>query len=166
AVVKAGVFGCLRVIWYVFGPEQLQDLGLGFILLCIVAATVIISALLALVQDNLKRRLAFSTINSLALIILGAALLSPSASMGSILHLINHAYMKITLFFVAGAIYVKTHKQNISELAGIGRQMPLTMACFAIGAFGLAGIPPVCGFVSKWYLCLGALEAKQLIFLG
>ncbi len=166
AVVKAGVFGCLRVIWYVFGPQQLQDLGLGFILLCIVAATVIISALLALVQDNLKRRLAFSTINSLALIILGATLLSPSASVGSILHLINHACMKITLFFVAGAIYVKTHKQNISELAGIGRQMPLTMACFAIGAFGLAGIPPVCGFVSKWYLCLGALEAKQLFFFG
>ncbi|MFC1524858.1 monovalent cation/H+ antiporter subunit D family protein [Planctomycetota bacterium] len=166
AVVKAGVFGCLRIIWYVFGPERLQELGLGSVLLYVVAATVIISALLALVQDHLKRRLAFSTINSLALIILGAALLSPSASTGSILHLINHACMKITLFFVAGAIYVRTHKENISQLSGIGRQMPLTMACFAIGAFGLAGIPPVCGFVSKWYLCLGALEAKQLIFLG
>ncbi|MDI6787714.1 MAG: proton-conducting transporter membrane subunit, partial [Planctomycetota bacterium] len=165
AVVKAGVFGCLRVIWYVFGPARIQELNLDIILLFFVALTVLLSALFALAQDNLKRRLAFSTINSLALIILGAGLLSASGAIGSVMHLVNHACMKITLFFAAGAIYIQTHKENVSELVGIGRRMPLTMTCFAVGTFGLAGLPPFCGFISKWYLCLGALEADQILFL-
>ncbi len=165
AVVKAGVFGILRVILYVFGPDLLQDIGLWLILAYFVAFTVIVSCFFALAQDNIKRRLAFSTINNLSIIILGAALLSPSAIKGGMLHIAYHGFMKITLFFVAGAIYVKTHKENVSELDGLGRQMPLTMGSFAIGAMGVAGIPPLCGFISKWYLCLGSLEAKEIFFL-
>jgi multicomponent Na+:H+ antiporter subunit D len=165
AVVKAGVFGCLRIILYVFGPELLHSLDLWLILAYFAAFTVIVSGMYALAQDNLKRRLAFSTINNLAIIVMGAALLTPSAITGSIFHMGSHGFMKITLFFVAGAIYVKTHKENVSELDGIGRQMPLTMGAFAIGAMGVAGTPPICGFISKWYLAMGSLEAKQVIFL-
>jgi len=165
AVVKAGVFGVLRVILYVFGPNLLHDMGLWLILAYFVSFSVIVSSFFALAQDNLKRRLAFSTINNLAIIILGAALLSTSAIKGGMLHMAYHGFMKITLFFVAGAIYVKTHKEDVSELDGLGRQMPLTLGSFAIGAMGVAGIPPVCGFISKWYLCLGSLEAKEIVFL-
>ena len=165
AVVKAGVFGVLRVILHVFGPNLLHDMGLWLILAYFVSFSVIVSCFFALAQDNLKRRLAFSTINNLAIIILGAALLSTSAIKGGMLHMAYHGFMKITLFFVAGAIYVKTHKEDVSELDGLGRQMPLTLGSFAIGAMGVAGIPPVCGFISKWYLCLGSLEAKEIVFL-
>jgi len=165
AVVKAGVFGCLRIILYVFGPELLHSLDLWLILAYFAAFTVIVSGMYALAQDNLKKRLAFSTINNLAIIVMGAALLTPSAITGSIFHMGSHGFMKITLFFVAGAIYVKTHKENISELDGLGRQMPVTMGAFAIGAMGIAGTPPVCGFISKWYLALGSLEAKEIVFL-
>ena len=165
AVVKAGVFGCLRIILYVFGPELLHQLDLWLILAYFAAFTVIVAGMFALAQDNLKRRLAFSTINNLSIIIMGAALLTPSAITGSIFHMASHGFMKITLFFVAGAIYVKTHKENVSELDGIGRQMPLTMGAFAIGAMGIAGTPPICGFISKWYLAMGTLEAKEVVFL-
>jgi len=166
AVVKAGVFGCLRIILYVFGPELLHDTGLWLILAYVVSFTIIVSAMIALAQDNLKRRLAFSTINNLAIIILGAAMLTKDCITGGMIHLMNHGFMKITLFFVAGAIFVKTRKKNVSELDGLGRQMPLTFVAFTIAALGLAGIPPACGFISKWFLCLGFLEAKQLFFLG
>jgi multicomponent Na+:H+ antiporter subunit D len=165
AVVKAGVFGCLRIILYVFGPELLHKLDLWLILAYFASFTVIVSGMYALAQDNLKRRLAFSTINNLAIIVMGSALLTPSAITGSIFHMASHGFMKITLFFVAGAIYVKTHKENVSELDGIGRQMPVTMGAFAIGAMGIAGTPPICGFISKWYLAMGSLEAKEVFFL-
>lgn len=165
AVVKAGVFCCLRVIHYVFGPNILSDLGVWLILAYFVSFTVIMANIIALTQDNLKRRLAFSTINNLSIIILGAALLSADAIKGSMIHIPFHGFMKITLFLCAGSIYVKTHKESISEMDGIGRQMPFTMGAFTIGALGLTGIPPVCGFISKWFLCLGAIEAKQIIFL-
>jgi multicomponent Na+:H+ antiporter subunit D len=165
AVVKAGVFGCLRIILYVFGPELLHGLDLWLIVAYFASFTVLVSGMYALAQDNLKRRLAFSTINNLAIIVMGASLLTPSAITGSIFHMGSHGFMKITLFFVAGAIYVKTHKENISELDGIGRQMPLTMGAFAIGAMGIAGTPPICGFISKWYLAMGSLEAKEVFFL-
>jgi multicomponent Na+:H+ antiporter subunit D len=165
AVVKAGVFGCLRIILYVFGPELLHQLNLWLVLAYFAAFTIIVSGLYALAQDNLKRRLAFSTINNLSIIVMGAALLTPSSITGSIFHMGSHGFMKITLFFVAGAIFVKTRKENISQLDGIGRQMPLTMGAFAIGAMGIAGTPPICGFISKWYLAMGTLEAKEAVFL-
>lgn len=166
AVVKAGVFGCLRVILYIFGPGLLDGLGVWMFFTFLTSFTILAAGLIALGQDNLKRRLAFSTINSLSVIVLGALLLSRSGITGGILHLANHGFLKITLFFCAGAIYVKTHKELVSQLDGIGRQMPLTMGAFAVGAFGLAGIPPLNGFISKWYLCLGALEAMEILFLG
>lgn len=166
AVVKAGVFGCLMVILYVFGPTLLKELNLGLILAYVVSFTIIVSAMIAFTSDNFKQRIAFSTINNLAIIILGAALLTKDSITGGMLLLMNHGFMKITLFFVAGAVYVKTRKKNISQLDGLGRQMPLTFIAFAIASFGLAGIPPASGFISKWFLCLGILEAEVLFFLG
>ncbi|HUL36094.1 MAG TPA: monovalent cation/H+ antiporter subunit D family protein [Thermodesulfobacteriota bacterium] len=165
AVVKAGVFCVLRVLLYVFGPNLLSDLHLWIYLAYFASITILASGMLALAQENLKRRLAFSTINNLALIILGATLLSPSAMTGGIFHIAGHGFMKIALFFVAGIIYVRTHKENVTELDGIGREMPMTMGAFALGAIGIAGIPPLVGFISKWYLGLGCLEAHEVVFL-
>jgi multicomponent Na+:H+ antiporter subunit D len=165
AVVKAGVFCVLRVLLYVFGPNLLSDLNLWIYLAYFASITILASGMLALAQENLKRRLAFSTINNLAIIILGASLLSPSAITGGIFHIAGHGFMKIALFFVAGIIYARTHKENVSELDGIGREMPLTMGAFAVGAMGIAGIPPLVGFISKWYLGLGCLEAHEMVFL-
>lgn len=162
AVVKAGIFGVVRVIYFVFGADLMSDLGLGIPLAYFVSFTIIVASMFALVQDNLKRRLAYSTISQLSYIILGAALLTPWGVMGGVLHIVHHAFMKITLFFCAGAIYVVTHKKNISEMAGIGRTMPITMLMFFIAVLGMCGFPPVCGFISKWYLLLGSVEANQL----
>lgn len=163
AVVKSGVFGVIRVVGFVFGPAIMKEFGLDNILMVFAGFTIIVASLLALRQDNLKRRLAYSTVGHLSYIVLGAAMLSPTAFTGAILHISFHATMKITLFFCAGAIYVATHRENISELDGIGKAMPFTMGAFAIGAIGLTGIPPVNGFLSKWFLAKGSLEAGILI---
>ncbi|MDJ0764749.1 MAG: monovalent cation/H+ antiporter subunit D family protein [Myxococcota bacterium] len=165
AVVKSGVFGCLRILWFVFGTALLKELDVWWMLATAAAITILIGSLIALAQDNLKRRLAYSTISQLSYIVLGAAMLAPSALLGSTMHIVNHAFMKITLFFCAGAIYAHTHRTNISQLNGIGRKMPITMGAFTIGALGMAGIPPVAGFLSKWYLSIGALEAEAVVFL-
>jgi len=109
-------------------------------------------------------RLAYSTVGHLSYIMLGITMLSPSAWIGALLHIVNHAMMKITLFFCAGAIYVKTHCENVSELNGIGRQMPITMGAFALASLGLAGVPPINGFISKWYLVQGTLDVGQMVF--
>jgi multicomponent Na+:H+ antiporter subunit D len=163
AVVKSGVFGVIRVVGFVFGPEAMQAFGLNLILAVFAGTTILVASLIALKQDNLKARLAYSTVGHLSYIVLGVALVSVDGFMGGIMHLANHATMKITLFFCAGAIYVNLHKTEISQLDGIGRAMPWTMGMFTIGALGLAGVPPINGFVSKWFLCLGALQADQLI---
>jgi multicomponent Na+:H+ antiporter subunit D len=167
AVVKAGVFGCVRVIGFIFGPELLGTLTAGPALLYLCAATILAASLLALAQDNLKRRLAYSTVSQLSYIVLGAALLTEAGMMGSVLHMAAHAFLKITLFFCAGAIYVCTGCERVSELGGVGRRMPFTMGAFALAALGLAGVPPLNGFVSKWYLCLGSLAAghEELAFV-
>ena len=165
AVVKSGVFGIVRVALFVFGPKLMYELGLNNILVVFAGFTIIVASLMALKQDNLKRRLAYSTISHLSYIVLGTALLSSSAILGAIMHIAFHATMKITLFFCAGAIYVNLHKENISELNGVGKVMPWTMGAFAVGSIGLTGIPPVNGFVSKWYIGLGALQANNLIAL-
>ncbi|MBD3219941.1 monovalent cation/H+ antiporter subunit D family protein [bacterium] len=165
AVVKAGVFGVLRVTGYVFGPELLQEIGVWTALAWAAGITLTVASLLAMRQDNLKRRLAYSTVGHLSYIVLGAALLSLASWKGAILHLIFHATMKITLFFCAGAIYVRTHRENISEMVGIGRQMPVTMAAFAIGSLGLAGVPGINGWISKWNLAAGTLQADEPVFL-
>ena len=166
AVVKSGVFGCVRVIGFVFGPLLLHELGAATVLAYLAATTILFGSIMALAQDNLKRRLAYSTVSQLSYIVLGAALLTPAGMMGSVLHLTSHATLKITLFFCAGAIYVTTGCDRVSQLAGIGRRMPWTMTAFTIGALGLAGVPPLNGFVSKWYLCLGSLEAHDAVFAG
>lgn len=159
AVVKAGVFGFIRLIGFVFGPELFHNLGAGTILSILAAITIIVSSLLAFYQDNLKRRLAYSTIGHLSYIILGISLFSPTSWAGGMLHMVNHAMLKITLFFCAGAIYVNSHIENISELKGIGKQMPYTMLAFTIATIGIVGIPPMNGFISKWYLTQGSLSS-------
>jgi multicomponent Na+:H+ antiporter subunit D len=166
AVVKAGVFGFARVVGYVFGPGLTADIGAATLVGVLAGATIIIASLLAMAQDNLKRRLAYSTIGHLSYIILGTVLLAPAAWLGGLFHITTHAAMKITLFFCAGAIYAKTGRENISEMNGIGKQMPLTMAAFIVGALGLAGLPPVGGFLSKWFLAQGALVSGHPVLLG
>lgn len=163
AVVKSGVFGVIRVVGFILGPEVMAEFGLNEILMVMAGITIIVASLLAFAQDNLKRRLAYSTIGHLSYIVLGAALLTKTGMTGSILHISTHATMKITLFFCAGAIMVNLHKSNISELNGIAKVMPWTMAAFTIGSMGLAGLPPVNGFVSKWFLASGALEGDMML---
>lgn len=161
AVVKVGVFSVVRVVTGVFGTDLLLSLNLNWILLVAASATILIGSLIALSQDNLKRLLAFSTIAQLSYIVLGVGLLSPKGMTGGMLHIAMHAFGKITLFFCAGAIFVATGRKNISEMIGIGRRMPVTMAAFFIGALSITGLPPCGGFWSKWYLLLGSLEAGQ-----
>lgn len=165
AVVKVGVFCVFRILTGVFGTNLLASLNLGTVVCYIAAFTIITASLIALSQDGLKRRLAFSTIGQLSYIVLGAALLSPKGIAGGMLHIAMHAFGKITLFFCAGAIFVATGKKNISEMVGIGKRMPITMAAFFIGSLSVIGLPPCGGFISKWYLVLGTLEADQWIML-
>jgi multicomponent Na+:H+ antiporter subunit D len=172
AVVKAGVFGIVRVVCYIYGVDLMREvyvlndhLTLGLILACIAGFTMIMANLFAIAQDNLKRRLAYSTISQLSYIILGAALLTPDGIRGAMMHIPFHGFMKITLFLCAGAIMVVTGKRNISEMAGVGKIMPRTMLAFTITAFGMIGIPPAVGFISKWYLCLGALEGGDIMMI-
>jgi len=161
AVVKAGTFGCVRIIGFVFGVDLVAELGMGTVLATFAAFTIVIASLRALGEDHLKRRLAYSTVSQLSYIVLGAALGSVTAIVGAIFHIAAHGFMKITLFFCAGSIYTKTHKEYIRDLKGLGRTMPVTFGAFTIGALGLAGMPLMAGFLSKWNLGLGALESGQ-----
>ncbi|MBW2107680.1 MAG: monovalent cation/H+ antiporter subunit D family protein [Deltaproteobacteria bacterium] len=165
AVVKVGAFSVFRVITGVFGTKLLLSLHLGTLVCYLAAITTLVASLIALSQDGLKRRLAFSTIGQLSYIVLGAALLSPKGLIGGMIHIAMHAFGKITLFFCAGAIFVATGKKNISEMVGIGKRMPVTMTAFLIGSLSVIGLPPCGGFISKWYLVLGSLQAHQLTML-
>jgi len=166
AVVKAGVFGIVRIVCYIYGIDLMSELGLGLILASLASFTMIVGSFFAIGQDNMKRRLAFSTISQLSYIIFGVALLSPFGITGAMIHIPFHGFMKITLFLCAGAITVATGKTEISQMRGIGRRMPITMIAFTICAIGMCGAPPICGFISKWYLCFGTLQAGLPIFLG
>ncbi|MDP6572567.1 MAG: monovalent cation/H+ antiporter subunit D family protein [Rhodospirillales bacterium] len=161
AVVKAGVFTVLKVIVYIFGFDFLAQVASGNWLLYVSGFTIVAASVVALRSDNLKRRLAYSTVSQLSYVIMAAAILTPLSAMGAALHIATHAFGKITLFFCAGSILVASHKTLVSELDGIGRRMPWTMAAFAIGAFSMIGIPPTVGFVSKWYILRAAMEAEQ-----
>ncbi|MDM8554800.1 monovalent cation/H+ antiporter subunit D family protein [Desulfococcaceae bacterium HSG7] len=165
AVVKAGVFGIIRIVCHIYGIDLMQTLGLGLVLAVIAAVTIVVANFYAIGQNNLKRMLAYSTINQLSFIILGVALLSPMSVTGAILHIPFHGFMKITLFLCAGAITAITGIKRISDMRGIGRVMPITMGAFVIGAFGMCGAPPLAGFISKWHIALGAVESGQLFFL-
>jgi NADH-quinone oxidoreductase subunit L/multicomponent Na+:H+ antiporter subunit D len=164
AVVKSGVFGITRVVLDVYGPETVAALGVGVALAAVAAFTLVVASIIALRQDNLKRRLAFSTVSQLSYIVLGLAVLDPLSLVGGLLHIPAHAFMKLTLFFCAGAIHVETHTDDISNMAGIGRRMPLTMTAFGVAAAGMAGIPLVAGFVSKYFILLGTVTTGQLVF--
>ena len=166
AVVKTGVFATLRVFLFVFGSQAMRHLGADKLALGVASVTILGGSLLALGQDNLKARLAYSTISQLSYIILGAALLTPSGILGGIAHITNHAVSKITLFLCAGSIYVSTHKTEISQMSGLARKMPWTMAAFTLASLSLVGIPPASGFVSKWYLALGSVERGSTWLLG
>lgn len=161
AVVKAGVFGIVRVVYDVYGVDFADDLGVTDPLAWLAATTIIYGSLRALFQDDLKRRLAFSTVSQASYITLGVALASPIATIGGVVHLLHQGLMKITLFFCAGNLAETLGIHKVSEMNGVGRRMPWTMAAFTIGAFGMIGLPPVAGFVSKWYLGLGALESGE-----
>jgi len=136
----------------------MSSLNLGIPTAYFVSFTILMASVIALSKDNLKSRLAYSTVSQLSYIILGVALLTPTAIEGGLIHIANHAFSKITLFFCAGAIYVASHKKNISEMSGLGRTMPFTFAAFGIASLSMIGAPPVAGFVTKWKLLVGALE--------
>ena len=161
AVVKAGAFGIIRVVYDVYGIQFAAGLGMILPLAIVAAVTIIYGSLRALFQDDLKRRLAFSTVSQLSYIVLGIAVVGPIAAIGGLVHLVHQGMMKITLFFCAGNLAETLGIHKISEMNGVGQRMPWTMAAFTIGAFGMIGAPPLAGFVSKWYLGLGALEAGQ-----
>jgi len=166
AVVKAGVFTVMKVLVYVFGTDLLATTGASDWLCWVAAATVLIASCVAITKDNLKARLAYSTISQLSYIVLGAALATRTAVLGGSLHIAMHAFGKITLFFCAGAILVGAHKQDVSEMDGLGRRMPLTYLAFLVGSLSVIGLPPLGGSWSKWYLALGAAEAGQKVMLA
>ena len=166
AVVKAGVFTLLKVTIYIFGSDFILSNNVTGALIWVAAATILFASMIAMTKDNLKARLAYSTVSQLSYIALGAMLASKSGLIGASMHIVMHAFSKITLFFAAGAILVVTHKKLISELNGLGRAMPITFGAFLIGTLSIIGLPPFGGMWSKWYLGLGVVETTQLLLLA
>jgi len=166
AVVKAGVFTILKIVVYVFGVDFLSGSGQGEWLAWVAATTILLASLVALTRDNLKARLAYSTVSQLSYIVLGAALATPASILGGGMHIATHAMGKITLFFCAGAFYVAAHKTEISDMRGIGRTMPVSTIAFLVGSLSIIGLPPMGGSWSKWWLMLGAAEAGQPLMIG
>ena len=165
AVVKAGVFTVMKVLVYIFGSDLLLSTGTSRWLMWVAAFTIIAASTVALYKDNLKARLAYSTISQLSYIVLGAALATSAGIVGGSMHIAMHAFGKITLFFCAGAIMVGAHKTEVSEMDGLGRRMPFTFLAFLIGSLSVIGLPPMGGSWSKWYLILGAAEADQKLMM-
>lgn len=166
AVVKAGVFGVLRLIYSIYGIDLMKQLGLGPILLALAAFTIIAASLIAIRQDNLKRRLAYSTVSQLSFIVAAGALLSPAGAIASMIHIANHAFTKGTLFMSAGIIAEETGVKEISQMKGIARRLPWTMAIFTMAALGMIGFPPFAGFVSEWYFGWGAIQGKEYVLIA
>jgi multicomponent Na+:H+ antiporter subunit D len=164
AVVKAGVFSVVKIAVYTFG---LDAAGASFDWLVVISGfTILAASVVALRSDNLKRRLAYSTVSQLSYVIMAVAVLAPLSVVGAALHLAAHAFGKITLFFAAGAIYTAAHKTNVSQLDGIGRRMPWTLAAFGIASLSMIGLPPTMGMASKWYMVSGAFEVQQWFALA
>ena len=166
AVVKAGVFTVLKVTVYIFGTDFMLQSGASDWLIWFAGATILFASLVAMTKDNLKARLAYSTVSQLSYIVLGALLATKMGLLGGTLHIAMHAFAKITLFFAAGAILVAAHKTEISDMAGLGRAMPVTFGAFFIASLSMIGLPPFGGMWSKWYLALGTLEAGQWLLLS
>ncbi|KRR29032.1 monovalent cation/H+ antiporter subunit D family protein [Bradyrhizobium retamae] len=161
AVVKAGVFSILKVAALVFGVDTLGAAGQSAWLTAVAGTTILVASIIALKQDNLKRRLAYSTISQLSYVVLGVAILAPISVAGAAMHIAAHAFSKITLFFAAGSIYTAAHLTEVSQLDGIGRRMPWTMGAFTIGALGMIGVPPTAGFLGKWFILTGAMQTAN-----
>ncbi|MCU0837145.1 MAG: monovalent cation/H+ antiporter subunit D family protein [Rhodospirillales bacterium] len=166
AVVKAGVFCILKVTLYIFGLDFLGDTGISVWLTYVAAATILIGSLIALTKDNLKARLAYSTVSQLSYIVLGAMLATGAGIIGGAMHIAMHAFGKITLFFCAGAILVASHKTEISDMHGLGRRMPFTFAAFLLASLSIIGLPPTGGSWSKWMLMLATADTGQLLLMG
>jgi multicomponent Na+:H+ antiporter subunit D len=164
-VVKVGVFCMCRIMLSVFGTEMLSHLNLGLLTAYAAMLTILIASLIALTKTDLKARLAYSTVSQLSYIILGVALLSRSGIIGGLFHIPAHAVSKITLFFCAGAVFAMTGKKDIREMGGLGLQVPWVFAAFGLAALSMIGVPPVSGFISKWYLAFGTLEIHSRILL-
>ena len=166
AVVKAGVFTILKGTFYLFGVDNLSSSGANVYLLPVAGVTIILASLIAMRQDNLKARLAYSTVSQLAYIVLGALLANVLGVIAGAMHLVMHAFAKITLFFCAGAIMVSSHKTEISQMRGLGRQMPYTMAAFLVASIAIIGLPPMGAMWSKWYLLLGVIDNQYWSIVG
>jgi multicomponent Na+:H+ antiporter subunit D len=166
AVVKAGVFTVVKVIVYTFGTETLAAAASTDWLIGVAGFTIIAASVVAIYADNLKRRLAYSTVSQLSYVVLAAAMLAPLSIIGAALHIATHAVAKITLFFAAGAIYTAAHKTEVSQLDGIGRRMPWTMAAFSVAALSLIGIPPAAGFISKWFIMTSAVQGEHYLVVA
>ena len=166
AVVKAGVFSVLKVVIYIFGLDLLTTTGASQWLAYVAAATILIASLVAMTKDNLKARLAYSTVSQLSYVVLGAMLATATGVIGGAMHIGMHAFGKITLFFCAGAILVACHKTEISEMRGLGRRMPFTFAAFFLASLSIIGLPPMGGAWSKWLLALGAAETGQAVLVA
>lgn len=165
AVVKAGVFSVIKIIVYIFGLDTVSTSEATQWLAYIAGFTIISASVVALLADNLKRRLAYSTVSQLSYVIITTAVFAQVSVMAAALHIVAHAFGKITLFYAAGSIYTSTHKTEISQLDGIGRRMPITMCAFTLGALSMIGLPPTVGFISKWYMLMGAWEAQHIVVM-
>jgi multicomponent Na+:H+ antiporter subunit D len=161
AVVKAGAFGIIRIVYDVYGVENAARLGLLHPLAVVAGVTIIYGSVLALFQDELKKRLAYSTVSQVSYIVLGTAILGPLAAMGGLVHLVHQGIMKITLFFGAGNYAETLGIHRVSEMNGVGRRMPLTTVAFTVASLGMIGVPPLAGYISKWYLKKGAIAAGE-----
>ena len=166
AVVKAGVFSILKVSTYIFGPELIQAAPAANWLAWIAAISIVLASIIAMSSNNLKRRLAFSTVSQLSYVTLGAMIAAPLALLGAALQIVMHAWGKITLFMCAGAIYTASEKTEISDMRGLGRLMPWTFGAFAVGAFAIIGLPPFGGMWPKLFLMMGAASTGQLALIG
>ncbi len=166
AVVKAGVFTITKVVIYIFGVDFLASVPLEKYLIYLAGFTVVAASVIALKQVEIKKMLAYSTIGQLSYIVMAALVLAPFAEIGAAVHIVAHAFGKITLFFCAGAIYIASKKTRIDQLRGIGLRMPLTMAAFTVGALSMIGVPPTAGFVSKWYIIAGAFQVESYFTLA
>lgn len=163
-IVKGGVLGMIRVVYYMFGADFIRGTWVQTVWLTLTLITIFMGSMLAYREKVLKKRLAYSTVSQVSYILFGLALLQPIALEGAFLHVVYHAFVKCALFLVAGAVIHKTGKVKVDDLTGIGKEMPVTMWCFTFASLALIGIPPTGGFISKWYLALGALESGEGIF--
>lgn len=165
-MIKTGAYGLIRVFMDIYSPEFFSRVNWNTWILVLASITILLGSALAIMQDNLKRRLAYSSIAQIGYILLGIALVNERAMLGAVYHIFTHAFMKGCLFLCAGAIIVQTGKKNISEMGGLGYRMPLTMICFTIASLSMVGIPPFNGFISKWQLSLASLEAGMPVFVA